>query len=555
MKIIDPLTFNGTAFTRATEASYFNNEGILKFAGPNVLRVGYNPRNVTPIGPIYESAQTNLLDRTNGFDLVSWVKDGPTYATITPNDPRSASPEGLPNAFGMSQGAIYQTITPTTGVAFSLHVKLRQYPPPFPQTNYDAKIAIELRYSQAPVAKTASANFSFYNNSDPTISIFNSSSPQWSPPQAIAQKLQDGWWRITIYWNTVIDTVRISHAGSDIKFIYGAQAEQIVGAFTGPSSYIRDDDGQGGIKVAVRGADLFVGEGEPPLILSTNVLYNDAPEWSPGETYPIGARVIVLGADPRVYEAIRENIGQNPLQTLGEDWLDVGPINAFRMFDMTTGAENQTVANNGNSLQVSVRVDGRVNGVVLLNVEGYQAVIRVRDAQGNVLHQMQKYIRGAPLTVGWYDWFFGERGDNSLIIYEGFSIPEGQEGIIDVIIDGGDTPAKIGKLIVGDVIEIGCVRFGSSGGIIDFSQKDRDIFGNSRVIRRRYVDRFDYDIQLNTDTLYDVKVQLAELRGKPAVYMGSENHLITVVFGFPREFNIVIAGPKKSSCALQIEGI
>lgn len=60
--MIVPTITNEGGFTRASVASYFDSAGVLQSAGINVLRIGYNPLNLTlPPAAIAENAATNIL--------------------------------------------------------------------------------------------------------------------------------------------------------------------------------------------------------------------------------------------------------------------------------------------------------------------------------------------------------------------------------------------------------------------------------------------------------------------------------------------------------------
>ena len=110
-------------------------------------------------------------------------------------------------------------------------------------------------------------------------------------------------------------------------------------------------------------------------------------------------------------------------------------------------------------------------------------------------------------------------------------------------------------MIIGDDINIGCTQFGTSVGITDFSRKERDAVGNNYILERRYIDKADYPVQMTSDKVDATHALLSQLRATPAVYIGSENYISTVVYGYYKDFSIVISNSRYSQCSLSVEGI
>lgn len=526
MKIIKPQVFSSGSFNRSSTATYYASTGLLATAAAGVLRIGYDPVTLELEGPVLEAAATNKIIFSNTF--TSWSPIG--TVSVTPG--AAISPTGVMDATLFSS-AVFDSIgipTPTLAVngTFSIYVK---HPTLLP---YPSGKKIILSKPSGEVV------FDFYSDHAPTVTT--------SGPEAYSiQQLSNGWYRIATQGTGNVAQVRVATYGNQV-YLFGAQLEDGMNGV--PSSYIPTT----GV-IRTRSADSLLGI--PPMLIFSTVTENDAPVWSFGSPYSVGDQVIIgaSSAVHRVYEAIIDSPTSFPPDDPTE-WLDTGPTNAWRMLDMATGVERQTVANapDGN-ITTSLAVVGPVSSVVLLNVEGGEVEIEVRDEQGSLIGEFYTTTLGLPRDTGWWDFFFGQRPDSSMFIFSDFNLPTGAPGTIQVTVKGGGDPAKIGKLIIGEEVYIGCTKFGSSGGIIDFSRKQRDDFGNTTILERRYIDKFDYDIQIETADAYSIKNFLASIRAIPAVYIGSENHLITVVFGFYRDFSIILQGPVKSACSLQTEGL
>lgn len=87
-----------TFTSRASTATYFDKNGVLRAAGVNVPRTGaylYDQSGVLqPVGLLLESAATNLFDNSEDFELNSsgWGKN---YVTVSPSDIVAPTGEGF----------------------------------------------------------------------------------------------------------------------------------------------------------------------------------------------------------------------------------------------------------------------------------------------------------------------------------------------------------------------------------------------------------------------------------------------------------------------------
>jgi hypothetical protein len=449
LKIIKPQTFTSTEVTRASIATYFNSVGLLATAGVDTLRIGYDPVTLEPIGPIIESSATNFIYPSNGFNNATfWTISG--TVTLTPN--AAVSPTGANDAFLFSTSGSGGTLTSSsfsqTGAVLSVFVK-----------RTGAGDGIFRLINEADLS--TGAFFYFPVSGEPYVSLLGAGLTPF------IQKLGNGWYRLAIRATALSTAFRLLTPMGQF-YIFGAQGE--TNASPSPTSYIATTTAYG-----TRAADVLVGQ--PPLVLASNVSENDAPAWDPLETYAVGEQVTVLGDYHRVYEAVAPSTDKFPPDNVPSIWIDAGATNGWRMFDMSSGAERQTVATAvDETINVSLSVVGPVSSVVLLNVEGGQVSVVVKDSANTVIGELNESTLGLPRDTGWWDFFFGQRPDNTMFVFSDFNLPIGAPGTIQVTVDGGGQPARIGKLIVGEEVYIGCTKYGSSGGIIDFSRKQRDDF-------------------------------------------------------------------------------
>ena len=99
------------------------------------------------------------------------------------------------------------------------------------------------------------------------------------------------------------------------------------------------------------------------------------------------------------------------------------------------------------------------------------------------------------------------------------------------------------------------VAMGASMGIQDYSRKEVDDFGNYEIVERAFAKRADWDVLIpraRTDLFINT---LASLRARPALYIGGTKEDATSVYGFPRDFGIVIEYPLHTQCSVELEGL
>ena len=89
--------FNAAAsgtFSRASDGSYFGADGLLKTAGPNVLRLTHDPATGKALGYLAEAAATNLTTYGNDFANAAWSKENTSItagAGMAPDGSMTAS--------------------------------------------------------------------------------------------------------------------------------------------------------------------------------------------------------------------------------------------------------------------------------------------------------------------------------------------------------------------------------------------------------------------------------------------------------------------------------
>jgi hypothetical protein len=164
----------------------------------------------------------------------------------------------------------------------------------------------------------------------------------------------------------------------------------------------------------------------------------------------------------------------------------------------------------------------------------------------------QNMVSNAGVSDWWAYYFADVVYKTDLVMTD---LPPYPNPRIDVYaIDTGGT-VSVGSLILGRTRDIGGTTYGASVSIIDYSKKEADTFGNYVVTQRTFSKRGKFQVVIDGDQVDALATLFAQYRATPVVWIGSDSYTSTFIFGFYRDWNIVVSYPTKSMCELELEGL
>lgn len=257
--------------------------------------------------------------------------------------------------------------------------------------------------------------------------------------------------------------------------------------------------------------------------------------------------------EDRIYQALTDTTDRpdNGEKADPATWVDQGYINPLRMFDGSVGS--QTTADD--VLEVSIKPSGgQVNAFALFNLEGANLRITMTDPDGDEYYDSGEIALLDESTIdNWWAFFFEpyiQLPDQAIT-----EVPPYVDGTINITVDALGSEAAIGELVMGSLVNLGRTQYGSSVGIEDYSRKDTDQFGNFDVVERGYSNSAEYDIHIEPFQTPGIKNLLAKFRATPAVYIGSPDRPSTIVYGYYRDFSIVLSSYSIDECTIEVEGL
>jgi hypothetical protein len=280
--------------------------------------------------------------------------------------------------------------------------------------------------------------------------------------------------------------------------------------------------------------------------LAYTTVENFQEEWLSTATYSLGTSVC-YGIDGVYISLQNGNTNQNPL-TATTYWRRTGPTNKMAAFDDQISTITYPTGGGGPTTNVdiifAVFVADTIDTVGLLNVGGSGTAVAVRDAVSKTL----LYNETKAFSIG------GQSFENTAVYTDIPTTPN--TTLVSVRITGAFT--SIGTFVTGLATNLGNTQYGASAGIIDYSRKETDEFGNITFVRRNYSKRLNANVSVINSNLNNVQKTLYDLRSTPALWIASSDAQFEeslVVYGFYRDFSTDIAYPTYSICNLQIEGL
>jgi len=295
---------------------------------------------------------------------------------------------------------------------------------------------------------------------------------------------------------------------------------------------------------------------KPVVMTDAQLLGTDVPEadhaaWLVGTTYAAKDRVIVL-ATHTIYESLQaSNIGKDP--TLSANalwWVRVKPTNRWGALDLT----NSTGTTQASSMFYRFTPATLVNAVFLLGMVNVTTV-RIRQIHPSLgtVYDVTASPVPMPVSASWYDWYYGGRAASTqLVKLDLFAFPD-----CELRLDfTGGAAMTVGTLAFGYQQTFGMgVNYGARLGIIDYSKKVTNDFGDVTFVVRAFAKKASFSMMLENQYIDAIQTYLASLRATPCLWIGTSQYESTIVFGFFRDFNIQIAYSQHSTFDIELEGL
>ena len=292
------------------------------------------------------------------------------------------------------------------------------------------------------------------------------------------------------------------------------------------------------------------------IFQSSTVAETDEAEWASGTTYADGDLVMVTStaggaatATHKIYESqAGSNTGNDPTIDDGTYWTEVSSTNRWKMFDSIV--QDQTTKAGG--FNVVLQSPNVVNAIGLINVDAASITIEMVDSvEGTVYDETFNMVSDSGIN-DWYAYFFEPIVRDDRLAVTGLP-PYANADITVTFTDTGT--AKCGACVIGQFADLGFSQHGMNLSIIDYSTKSTDASGRVTITPGAFSDKMEVDVVLDTSTFKQVKDVLTDVRTTPCVWVAEDDNRGSIIYGYYREFDIILSNPTLSRCALEIEGL
>ncbi len=288
-------------------------------------------------------------------------------------------------------------------------------------------------------------------------------------------------------------------------------------------------------------------DSDPTVLIGTNVPEDDYDLWEAG-SYAAEDRVLF---HHRIYEALTTTTDQPDIGVAADPptWLLVSVANRWKAFDAMIS--DATV--NPGIISYSIEPGTTVTALALFGLSGTTLTVTMTDPVEGVVYDAALPLQDNSSITDWYHYYFDPIVPIDEMVL--LDLPSFGGAIVDISIIAGSEMARCGELVLGTQGDIGAALFGTSVGILSYSQKTQDQFGGYTITPRAFAKTVDFAVKVSTNRVRRIQKMLAAMRDKPIVYIGDPNRPETIVYGFFRSFNIVLQNPSSSDCSLEVEGL
>jgi hypothetical protein len=277
--------------------------------------------------------------------------------------------------------------------------------------------------------------------------------------------------------------------------------------------------------------------------------------WNVAAAYLDGDQVQLSTTDNhRIYEAL-ENVtgGTSPeLDVLlaAPKWLEISATNRWKAFDGKIGSQTEQAE----SITFEITPGKVIDSIAFLNLDAVTLQIVSTDpVDGEIYNETIDLFTIALGIYDWYSYFFSLQV--LIVDIVKLDLPLYLNTVITITITSTGGTASVGDIIFGTQTNIGGTQYSPSVGIHDYSIKEQDDFGIWSITKRAFSKKMSCDITIETALIANVQNLLALYRATALVWIGSTDYGSLIVYGFYKDFEILIEYPAYAICNLEVEGL
>lgn len=264
-------------------------------------------------------------------------------------------------------------------------------------------------------------------------------------------------------------------------------------------------------------------------------------------TWALGDRVI----DATTHKLFESKIASNaqPL-TNATAWADVGYSNYWNPFDTL----RNTQAISPVDISYTIATGVRTNSIAVIGLTGSSVTITVTSG-GTTVYSVTSLLSTRKSTR-WYEYFFGAFSYRKSVVF--FNLPPYRNAQVTVTVHRASGSRGIGGIILGNAVYLGDTQYQPTSDHLNFSEVERDDFGNITLTPRRSVPKVREEVWFKKELTQSILNTREQLNGVPAIWSGVDDFQLDYfeplfIYGIHKEFSINLADPNRGVLNLEVE--
>lgn len=237
-------------------------------------------------------------------------------------------------------------------------------------------------------------------------------------------------------------------------------------------------------------------------------------------------------------------------------WEEIGATNQYRMFDQSVNSSTSRTT----SIEVELN-SLNADSVAFFGLVAKDVTVEFWDAAESALYYSETVdlVYGSDTILAitdWWEYFFGESSSTTEVIVQADNVSYNGLVKIEITQDTGIT-AECGNVVLGRMQDIGDTRYGSSVGLLDYSQKVTDDDGVISITEGSWAKEHNYSLIMRNSKMASIYRVLTDLRATPTAWTAADesDYSLFITYGILRDFSITVPGPNVSVANLEIEGL
>ena len=237
-------------------------------------------------------------------------------------------------------------------------------------------------------------------------------------------------------------------------------------------------------------------------------------------------------------------------------WVEYSASNPWQPFYGSVGNAAKSVTN----IQYVITPGQPITGLALFKIVGADATVTLESAPGVPIGDPISYsMTLSPGVIDWFTYFFNEIDVIDSVVDFDLPLAGIQNPIITIDIDAAEgDPVELGEIVLGEAVDIGFTQKDFSLGIVDYSTKNTDDYGNITILPRSFSQKANVRVLVLKENINYISRTLTIIRSQPIVWglLDDVEFIDTVlIYGYLKDYNMAVPNPRWASLTLQIEGL